>query len=337
MECGLLVVKIGGAAITDKASARTDLPRNLVAIATSLAKAGRPGRCILVHGAGSFGHFEAREYRLNSTDARDFPGKSAIGVARCRASLALLHSRVLDALVSAGTPAVSIPAFPFATPAFEGISMALNAGLVPVVHGDIVLLPDGTHETNPCRVVSGDEIVSRLCLARDPATKPGLNSASRAVFITGVAGVFTAHPESPGARLIRQIEVVNSAADVALTVNGKDGGELWWVIAGCACRMTLWDADVVASSSASSGGTIALAAGADAGVVDVTGGIHGKLAAAVSLIRDLRDERFIVSVAGPGSGAALDVLCDADAPLDAVLTAHATHIIWRPILQAVLQ
>lgn len=337
------MVKIGGAAITDKASARTDVPSNLVAIAATLAKAGRPGRLILVHGAGSFGHFEAREYRLNSTDVSDFPVKSAMGIARCRASLAQLHSRVLDALVSAGIPVASIPTFPCAIPSFEDVSMAISVGLVPVMHGDIVLLPGRGHDTNPCRVLSGDEIVARLCLARDPvAWPPGRRPASRAVFITGVAGVFTAHPGSPGARLIHQIEVVDSAADVALAVHGREEDALWWVIAGCSCRLTLWDAaagmPVVASSSpaAASSASEPIAAlpvvtGTDAAVADITGGIQGKLAAAVRMVRDLQDARFVVSVAGPRSGATLDVLCDADAPRDAILASHATHILWSPI------
>ena len=82
-------------------------------------------------------------------------------------------------------------------------------------------------------------------------------------------------------------------------------------------------------------------------VVDVTGGIAGKLATAVGLVRDMHGlllqchsdthravaaVPFVVSVSGPSEGSVLAVLFNPDAPLNAVLATKATHIYWQPTL-----
>jgi isopentenyl phosphate kinase len=84
------------------------------------------------------------------------------------------------------------------------VSQLLNRGLVPVVHGDVVLCPHRgvrimrhacvtqwyPEALTPAR--SGDELVEQLACALRPP---------RAVFVTDVAGVFTRPPHEPGAEV----------------------------------------------------------------------------------------------------------------------------------------
>ena len=58
-----VVVKLGGSAVTKKASFETLADSNLADAASAVAAGGK--RCVVVHGAGSFGHFQAREFGVS--------------------------------------------------------------------------------------------------------------------------------------------------------------------------------------------------------------------------------------------------------------------------------
>ena len=58
-----VVVKLGGSAITDKAAFETLAAESLAAAAAAIAAGGQ--RTVVVHGAGSFGHFQAREHAVS--------------------------------------------------------------------------------------------------------------------------------------------------------------------------------------------------------------------------------------------------------------------------------
>lgn len=199
----LVVVKLGGALLTDKSERRSLRREALAPLAASVAAihalrppGGQPLHLCVIHGAGSFGHFEAREHRLNSTAPADATHQTPLGVARCRASLAQLNAAVVDALVDAGVPAVTVPAFPgggvhrgagqegnprgYARTARDLVAR----GFVPVIHGDPVLADPGLlgvaagpppagrraggGEGGACcrtSVVSGDEVARVLAAA----------------------------------------------------------------------------------------------------------------------------------------------------------------------------
>ncbi|ETE73273.1 hypothetical protein L345_00890 [Ophiophagus hannah] len=58
------ILKLGGSALTQKNQLETlkaESLRRAAALVSKLWEAGER-RCIIVHGAGSFGHFQAREY-----------------------------------------------------------------------------------------------------------------------------------------------------------------------------------------------------------------------------------------------------------------------------------
>ena len=121
----LVIVKLGGAAITDKSKEETLSIKGLAAAAAAIGAAVRENssgsataprtRFILGHGAGSVGHQWAAREGFSpispETNAGD-PRKSAAAVARVRAVCGRLHSAVVSSLVAAGVPAFSHPPAP---------------------------------------------------------------------------------------------------------------------------------------------------------------------------------------------------------------------------------
>ena len=143
----LVLVKLGGSLITDKARSRvargeviTRLAEELAAARTELA-AG----LLLGHGSGSFGHAAAAEHRLgHGPVATDLQRR---GVAATQVAAAHLHRQVVDALAAAGASPYSLaPSALLTTTAgrvshlhLEPVTGALGLGLVPVVYGDVVI------------------------------------------------------------------------------------------------------------------------------------------------------------------------------------------------------
>jgi isopentenyl phosphate kinase len=337
----VLLVKFGGAAITFKGSRRTPRLDSLQLLATHLARVCPLQLLVLVHGAGSFGHHEAAAHRLASRDPADAVRQTAIGLASCRASLAALNSLVLDSLVggggdsssppsSPGLPAVTVPVFPAAhepgAPGGYGIGggyvggvvTALSRGLVPVLHGDVVLVrpPGGkgrdedemAEPTSAChtRVVSGDEIISVLASALDgldvemqPMGGGGGEgggvvrlSVRRAVFVTGADGVFTAPPDRPelNPRLVERV-----------VVGGASGEE-----------------DSVTSGS-----------GSGSAIPDVTGGIVAKLGVARGMVQAREAARRDDTARAPLAVSIVGVAAFVGAGIDGLLegTVRGTHIV----------
>lgn len=234
MASEAVIVKFGGAALTNKCERRclkspaVDLMVN--AIARTWASGFR--QLIVVHGAGSFGHFEAKAGRLNSKLEEDQPFKTPSAIACTRASLCLLDSRILDALTALDVPAVNVPVFPHGRSYASDASALQRAGFLPVLHGDVIMTGTG------CRVVSGDEICETLATAmlagieppaelkpvlggtRDSGTPSHTRRCVRVVFVTGADGVFTAAATNPKAVLIREIYTRTRAPSPATTGEG---------------------------------------------------------------------------------------------------------------------
>jgi isopentenyl phosphate kinase len=141
----MIFLKLGGSLITDKARPETARPDVLARLAQELAeaRAERPKlRLLLGHGSGSFGHVAAAKHgtHLGAHTEQEWRGFLEVWQAAHR-----LHGHVLEALRSAGLPAMSFP--PSATAvcengeimslAHEPILLALEASLLPVVLGDV--------------------------------------------------------------------------------------------------------------------------------------------------------------------------------------------------------
>jgi isopentenyl phosphate kinase len=141
----LVLVKLGGSLITDKAGHRSVRREILHALAREIAAAlERDHRLVVAHGSGSFGHPEAAAARLAEglTDEDQL-----VGVPRTQEAARALHREVLNAFTGVGVPTYSllpgsllvtesgVPASLFVEP----VLLALGVKLLPVLCGDLVL------------------------------------------------------------------------------------------------------------------------------------------------------------------------------------------------------
>ncbi|RZN42904.1 MAG: isopentenyl phosphate kinase family protein [Methanosarcinales archaeon] len=187
MTTPLTILKLGGSILTEK----TDTPTPKTAairrcareIAGSIPRAsqgGVGGPLIIIHGAGSFGHPQAKEHSTPS-------GFTNFGIIEIHRAVASLNDRVVEALVTNGVPAV--PLHPFGCMVAENgriaemetgqIMIMLARGIVPVLHGDVVM----DMETG-ASIVSGDQLATYLAV-KFKAARVGLGTAVDGVLADG--------------------------------------------------------------------------------------------------------------------------------------------------------
>ena len=263
---GAVVVKLGGAELTEKDLEETidmhSALRNLSIIASAWLHGSMRGRLVVVHGAGSFGHFEARRAGLQRGDL-DREGVRR-GFCKTRIQVTELNQNIIKILEALGVPAVACPVLPGwktkgkkvqAERSDVGmIEDLMAAGFLPVVHGDAVL-----DDEQGCAILSGDAIAQRLCEAL-----PRVHSC---VFVTNVWGVFD---RPPSARLVDHPLQWYEAA--------KRGG------AGLPKLIRFVGVQATGSGDATTlhfPGELSTAVGD--GVADVTGGIEGKIKEAAAI------------------------------------------------------
>lgn len=164
----MVFLKLGGSLITDKTrpeAVRADL---LARVASEIA-AGRPKRLLLGHGSGSFGHLHGSKHatRDGVHTTEQWRGFADVSDAALR-----LNRLVVRALLDAGVTAVSIS--PSASMvvrdgrvekiAVAPLQAALEAGLVPVVHGDVAF-----DQVRGGTILSTEEVFAALL----PEFRPG--------------------------------------------------------------------------------------------------------------------------------------------------------------------
>ncbi|MCP4360020.1 MAG: isopentenyl phosphate kinase family protein [Chloroflexi bacterium] len=210
----VLFLKLGGSLITDKTgveAVRTDVLHR-VAQEISQARQVIPDlQLLLGHGSGSFGHVAATKYgtRHGVHNASQWHGFAKVSAAALR-----LNRLVVEALLAAGVPAISLS--PSASVqcvdgriteiAAKPIQNALAAGLVPVVYGDVAFdtVRGGT-------IISTEEIMMALVGALRPSW----------LLLSGeTAGVL-----DTGDQLIPQISTQNYAA-IEPALGGSRGADV---------------------------------------------------------------------------------------------------------------
>lgn len=180
----LVFIKLGGSLITDKTKPYTpllDVMDNLAAQIAYTIQTQPNLRLIIGHGAGSFGHVAASEYKTRDGYPRPSPlihrdrdqGEDNYwrGFAEVWYQASSLNRYVMDALHKAGVRAIALPPSSSVI-ASEGkvavwettpISMALAAGIVPVVFGDVVF-----DEIRGGTILSTENLFAYLVKAFDP-------------------------------------------------------------------------------------------------------------------------------------------------------------------------
>ncbi|XP_015162793.1 glutamate 5-kinase isoform X2 [Solanum tuberosum] len=155
---------------------------------------------IVVHGAGSFGHFQASKSGVHKGGLSRPLVKA--GFVATRISVTSLNLEIVRSLAREGIPSIGMSPFSCGWSTCQrnmteaDISMvikAIDAGFIPVLHGDAVL--DTLQE---CTILSGDMIIRHLAAELKPEF---------VVFLTDVLGVYDRPPVEPGAVLIREIAV----------------------------------------------------------------------------------------------------------------------------------
>ncbi len=226
MQSKLLIIKLGGAVVTQKDS---PIPKARISIIKSLSKEIRQltdqgYQIVLAHGAGSFAHGTVKKYDLHH-GMKTPEQKQAFK--EVQESMLKLNKIILDALSKANAQAISLPPHEFITQNAgklsqidtENIEKSLEKGLVPVLFGDMVL-----DDAWGCSVLSGDTIV---CYLGEKL------KATQVIFLSDVDGIFDSDPrKNPQAKLIPEVnhsnqeEVLKSLspterADVTGEMSGK--------------------------------------------------------------------------------------------------------------------
>jgi len=190
-----VILKIGGSVITDKKAGCAINGDQLASIATAIAGA-RTGGIVVIHGAGSCGHPEAKRYHLDTGAAA---GQTE-GIYVTHRVVSGLNDAVVLALREKGVAAAGVHPFHAAVAdngrllAFEcrHLEKMLKLGMVPVIHGDVVMdLSKGA-----C-IVSGDQLVRYLAVAL---------TINRVGLATDVPGVLD------GGRVVQKITRVTAPA-----------------------------------------------------------------------------------------------------------------------------
>lgn len=203
----IVIVKLGGAAITNKkgvcelaSEKQLEQTLNQVQLAYEILK-NSGHQLVLVHGAGSFGHPQAKKYNLkvgwsSSSSTDNKPNANYIkGYTHIRACLQELSYAMISRLESRNVPVLAMSPIDYVqtqnceeTNTSEFSYMAsrvkkyLELGFVPVLYGDAVL-----DAIRGCTILSGDIIMYQLTRL--------LPTVTRCIYITDVSGIYQTDPK----------------------------------------------------------------------------------------------------------------------------------------------
>jgi len=216
----MFVVKLGGSVITNKAKKYFFKQETIDRLAKEIKKANK--KLILIHGAGSFGHILAEEYKLNEGYNSDIQIQ---GFSLTHSKVQELNSLVLNSLHNNGIFAVSIP--PHAILKLDDHKPSdidykifdeyLDRGFIPLTFGDIVL--DKKISFSIC---SGDLLAEILANFFKP---------EKVIFVIDEDGLYTSNPKiDNNAEFIESAELkdletlstdLNKYTDVTEGMKGK--------------------------------------------------------------------------------------------------------------------
>jgi isopentenyl phosphate kinase len=221
----IVVIKLGGSALTDKSRIYTPRISMMHQAASQIAIIAKKRLVVLVHGAGSFGHIPVRKYGLT----QGFKSRRQLkGLAITKSKL-LEWETMLDKILLNH----DIPLIPFLTSDFVLASRgrivsaelhpmreSLSLGCVPSAGGDIVM-----DDKDGFSIVSGDQLAAFLAIKF---------KASRLIFGVDVDGIFDTNPKlNRKAQLLAKMtpnqasKLVNKAtAHTEIDVTGGMAGKI---------------------------------------------------------------------------------------------------------------
>lgn len=192
-----VVIKLGGGLLTEKSELRTprlDIIKSCVLEIQEIMSRGID--VILVHGAGSFGHLLAKEFRISEGNIEDFSHEfggctsQREAIKQIRKDMLELNQYIFDECTALDITAITLPTHLWASntgPEFLGdltIFSTTPSGIVTICYGDVVDC-DGEKQFG---ILSGDDLVYRLASE--------VEGVRRVVFaLGGVDGVLEQPPE----------------------------------------------------------------------------------------------------------------------------------------------
>ena len=193
-----VIVKLGGGLITDKSQyrkVRMDYVDAVSAIIKEMRDSGYS--VIIVHGAGSFGHLEARKWKLSEGYDQEISEEQSDAISRVRTDMDDLNEYVVSSLMNVGIECEVMPPREWAT----GVGVEFHGDLnsfvrdpeqpIPITFGDVVDTADDTR----FGILSGDHIMVRLGCE--------LPDVSACIFLLGdVEGLMDRPPNEPGSVLL---------------------------------------------------------------------------------------------------------------------------------------
>jgi len=223
MRKPLVVIKLGGAAITDKKNIYTARTLVIKFIAKELLEIGRNFSIVMVHGAGSYGHIPVSKYKLK--DGFSNLNQMA-GLTQTKSKLLELETTLNQILCEYRLPVISMLASDCLTTRkgriktcdLDRIRRWLSLGCIPMLGGDLVV-----DHANGFAVISGDQIAAYLSI------KLG---ASKLIFGTDVSGIFDRNPNLEASAKLLPVVHANSVHRLSRTkqdvtdVTGGMGGKL---------------------------------------------------------------------------------------------------------------
>ena len=189
---------MGGGLITDKTQLKTVREKNIEKVSKVIAEIlSDDNSVILVHGAGSFGHLEAKKWKL----ATGFDEETILGqrkaVKKVRNDMIELNRYVINNLENLNLNYKSHPPSLWA----DGLGSDFNGDLsrfevndskvIHVTFGDVV----DVHDKREFGILSGDDLMVRICNE--------IPEISHCIFLLGdTEGLLTKPPNQDGAELI---------------------------------------------------------------------------------------------------------------------------------------
>ena len=157
-----IILKLGGSIITEKGSGDAGVVREIVLheIAKTL-KNFSDNPLLLIHGAGSCGHPQARQYNIQGGVSK----KNKKGIFETHHAVSALNEQVVSMLRMEGIEAVSIHPFDgmvasngeLSDYCLTNLQLMVDLGIIPVLHGDVVM-----DTVKGACIVSGDQLVRIL-------------------------------------------------------------------------------------------------------------------------------------------------------------------------------
>jgi isopentenyl phosphate kinase len=199
----LIIIKLGGSALTDKKRIYTPRMSAIQRAARQVAAIYKKFNILLVHGAGSYGHIPVKKYGLT----QGFRSSGQLkGLTETKSRLLEWETILGKAMAKYGVPVMPFIASSYVTASngrivsadLEPLRRWLRIGCVPSTGGDIV--PD---QKRGFSVVSGDQLAAYLAVEL---------KASRLVFGVDVDGIYDSNPKlERNARLLTHLTVLSAS------------------------------------------------------------------------------------------------------------------------------